>query len=47
MEIRNVKFFQKGGLKKISAVSPVLFGKVILAGESDFHRLNTGSVYCN
>ena len=47
MEIRNVKFFQKGGFKKIFAVSPFLFGKVILAGEIDFYRLNTVSVYCN
>ena len=35
MEIRHVKFLQKKGLKKLFAVSPFLFGKVILTGESD------------
>ena len=34
LEIRRVKFLQKAFLK-LFAVSPVLFGKVILTGESD------------
>ena len=43
LEIRRVKFLQKSGLKKLFAVIPFLFGKVILTGESDPYRINTGS----
>ena len=44
VEIRSVKFLQKVVFKKLFAVSPFLFGKVILAGESDPYRLNTGTL---
>ena len=43
LEIRRVKFLQKSGLKKLFAVSPFLFGKVILTGESYPYRLKNGT----
>ena len=36
--------FTKKVLKKLFAVSPFLFGKMILTGESDPYQLNTGSL---
>ena len=44
LEIRRVMFLQKKVLKKLFAVSPFLFGKMILTGESDPYQLNTGSL---
>ena len=43
LEIRRVKFLQKTVLKKLFAVSPFLFGKVILIGESDPYWFFTGT----
>ena len=43
LEIRRVKFLQKSGFKKLFAVSPFLFGKVILTGESYPYWFFTGS----
>ena len=47
MEIGRMKFLQKSSFKTLFAVSPFLFGNVILTGESDTYWFSLVPIIVN